>query len=121
LAFASIGALAKRTKGFSIAIASVLCLNIYICASWWYWSFGGSFGSRPFVDMMPLLGIALAAGIYYISKRIDLKIIWVLLMPLVLLNVVLMYSYWQGYIAIDKMTWSKLMQVPGLLEHSFRK
>ena len=43
------------------------------------------------------------------------------MMLLVLLNLVLMYSYWLGYVAIDYMTWGKLMKVPGDLERSFWK
>jgi hypothetical protein len=117
LAFGSVGVLIKRMRSFGVAVAVVLCLDIYICASWWYWSFGGSFGSRPFVDMMPLLGVALATGIYYASRHIGIKFVCLLLMPLALLNLVLMYSYWRGYVTIDDMTWSKLIQVPGLLEH----
>jgi Dolichyl-phosphate-mannose-protein mannosyltransferase len=112
VAVASLGALIKRTGGFGIAVVLVLCLDIYICASWWLWSFGGGFGSRPFVDMMPLMGLALAAGVGYLSKRMSMKLVWVLPIMLMLLNIALMYSYWRGYIAFDNMTWHKLTLVP---------
>jgi hypothetical protein len=117
LAFASVGTLIKRKRmrGFGIALVVVLCLQIYLCASWWNWQFGGSFGSRPFVDMMPLLGLALATGIYYAKGRNGLKVMWVLAVLLIALNSTLMYSYWRGYIAIDNETWSMLVKLPGKL------
>lgn len=117
LAFASVGALIKRMKWFGISLALVLCLYIYICASWWVWTFGGSFGSRPFVDMMPLLGLALATGIYYTKGRNGIKVIWAVFVLLAVLNVTLMYSYWHGYIAIDHMNWNMLTKVPSRLQH----
>ncbi len=114
-AFISVFSLIKKCKYFGIATLAVLCINIYVCASWWHWPFGGSFGQRPFVDMMPLLGVALASGISYTRKFIDIKYIYLTMAAHVLLNLILMYSYWRGYVLFDNMTWDLLLQVPGHL------
>lgn len=52
----------KQFKRFSaISLVAILILFIYITSSWWCWWYGGSFGSRPFVDLMPLCAIPIAS------------------------------------------------------------
>jgi len=108
-AFVSLIALVKKWRGIGWAVVGVLCIQIYLCSSWWAWAFGGSFGSRPFVDTMPLLGLALAAGIAYVRR---LKIIGVITALLVFINIVYMYGYWKGYVSNDNMTLKAVIQVP---------
>jgi hypothetical protein len=40
-----------------------VAVNIYVVFSWWCWWYGGSFGSRPMIDMYGLLAIPMAAAI----------------------------------------------------------
>jgi hypothetical protein len=46
----------------------------YICASWWCWWFGQSYGYRAFIDFYPLLALGLAS---YIDKQIKSTNTWV--------------------------------------------
>jgi len=46
-----------RTKW---ALTIVLLLFYYSIASWWAWWFGGAFGHRAFIDVLPFLAIGLA-------------------------------------------------------------
>lgn len=108
----SVLALIKKMRGFGISVALVLCFQVYLCASWWDWQFGGGFGSRPFVEMMPLFGVALATGIYYFQRFFKLRVVWVIVVLLIALNGSLIYSYWRGYIPIDETNFNVLRKLP---------
>ncbi len=52
----------KQFGRFSAAsISFIFILFIYVTASWWCWWYGGSFGSRPFVDLMPFCVLPIAS------------------------------------------------------------
>lgn len=53
--------LRQRFKAFGLAIPLFFVLNIYVIFSWWDWTYGGSFGSRPLIDSYAMMGIAMAA------------------------------------------------------------
>ncbi len=117
LAFASIVAVVKKFKGLGIALGLVFCLAVYLCSSWWAWAFGGSFGSRPFVDLMPLLALSLAAGIGYARRWVSIQAISGVMALFIFVNMSLMYAYWRGYISIDFMDYRILRSVPKALKN----
>jgi len=39
----------------------------YVLSSWWMWSYGASFGARPFIDFYPVFAFAIALGMNSIS------------------------------------------------------
>jgi len=51
----------RQRSPFALAITIFLPLNIYILYSWWCWWYGGSFGSRPFIDSYALMALPVAA------------------------------------------------------------
>lgn len=53
----------RQARGTLLPVAIFLVLFIYLQASWWCWWFGGSFGSRVFVDSYGIMAIPLAAVI----------------------------------------------------------
>ena len=53
----------KENRDLMIGCISILLMVIYINSSWWFWSFGLSFGSRTMLDFLPLFGIPLALSI----------------------------------------------------------
>lgn len=53
--------LRRQFKAFSMAIPLFFVLNIYVIFSWWDWTYGGSFGSRPLIDSYAMMGIGMAA------------------------------------------------------------
>jgi hypothetical protein len=54
-------------------IAFVFSGIAYICASWWCWWFGPSYGYRAFIDFYPLLAIGLA---FYIENLLKSPSKW---------------------------------------------
>jgi hypothetical protein len=44
-------------------VAAVLPLHLYVIYSWWCWQYINGFGSRPMVDVYPLLALPLAATV----------------------------------------------------------
>jgi hypothetical protein len=65
--FALIGLiqLSKNNALNARLITFIFCTITYICASWWCWWFGQSYGYRAFIDFYPLLAIGLA---FYIDN-----------------------------------------------------
>lgn len=115
LAFAGLTLLVSKDRVFGVTISSMLLIHIYICSSWWCWYFGGSFGSRPFVEMMPVLSLPLALSIERIRNFLgDLWTIILCFIP-IMLNLTLMYSYWRGYIPFSGTTWSILQKLPSII------
>ncbi|MCC8991346.1 MAG: hypothetical protein LM514_01845, partial [Streptococcus sp.] len=112
LAFLALPMFLKDDKVLGVLIGITLCMHIYICSSWWFWSFGGSFGSRPFVDMMPIVALPLAVGVYHVRKLISDVDIWTLVSILVAINLILMLGYWHNYIPFDGTTVEILKELP---------
>jgi hypothetical protein len=78
----------------ALATVVVLALEVYVYASWWSWWFGNPFGSRPFVDMMPLVALPLAYGFEWLEARVWRFAPVLLLAIAIPLNLYLMVSYW---------------------------
>jgi len=96
-------------------VSIVLGLHIYVCSSWWAWNFGGSFGSRPFVEMMPLVAMPLAISMMSLKRVIGIPLAWLFTFMLVVLNLVLTYSYWHQYIPFNDTTLEILLKLPSKL------
>jgi hypothetical protein len=58
----------KQFGRFSTAsLVFIFVLFIYVTSSWWCWWYGGSFGSRPFVDLMALCALPIASLYSHVS------------------------------------------------------
>lgn len=55
-----------RTKW---ALLILLLVFYYSIASWWAWWFGGAFGHRAFIDVLPFLAIGIAVFLQWLSGR----------------------------------------------------
>jgi hypothetical protein len=118
LAVFGIGTIAGSDRVLAAVIGAIVCLEIYICASWWDPAFGLGFGARPFVDMMPFLALPLTAAIRQIRERygtIGSVSIWVTGAVFCSINLTLMYSYWRGYIPWGDVKVAHLLNLPGVL------
>jgi hypothetical protein len=71
----------------------LLPLHVYIIYSWWCWQYINGFGSRPMVEVYPLLAFPLAAFIAYVWKKIWSR--WVLLVALVAFSALNLFQTWQ--------------------------
>jgi glycosyltransferase involved in cell wall biosynthesis len=107
LAFAGIWYLWRQKSPFALAITVFLPLNIYIIYSWWCWWYGGSFGSRPFIDCYALMALPVAALIQSWIKY-KVRIIRTALMAVYIVTVSLgiyfSMLYRSGAIHWDSMT-----------------
>lgn len=50
----------KFLLNFSVVYV-ILALSTYVTLSWWSYTYGNSFGLRPFIDLYPLLALSFAA------------------------------------------------------------
>lgn len=68
-ALAGIFMLRKQFKAFWLPILVFVPMNLYVIFSWWDWSYGGSFGARPFIDSYGLMAIPLAAFLFFAQQK----------------------------------------------------
>ncbi|HYG16335.1 MAG TPA: hypothetical protein VEC12_11325, partial [Bacteroidia bacterium] len=61
--------LCKYAKQWAVAIFILIPAFIYVVYSWWTWWYGGSFGSRPMVDIYPVLSLPMAASLAWVYKK----------------------------------------------------
>lgn len=107
----------KADKLLGGAIVAVLLLEVYVCSSWWSWWFGAPFGSRPFVDMMPLISIPLAYGFEWIGARIWRSAPVLVVGFCISLNLFLMLSYWNELLPWNVTSLDDLLRLPAMWEN----
>ena len=103
---------ARLRPWFSVSAPIAVVLQIYLCASWRPWDFGGSFGSRPFVEFMPILALPIAATLAALRPgrlRVAVRVLVVLLVGL---NLFLMHAYWRRFIPFSGTTVAVLADLP---------
>lgn len=93
-------------KDFLMPMIVFLILFVYVIFSWWCWWYGGSFGSRPMIDIYGIMAIPLAAFISTLLKMSWWKkgILGLLLLSFVLLNQFQMTQYRTSLLHWDSMT-----------------
>lgn len=103
LALVGVIALPPELRSFGAGILALVTIQIYLCASWPTWWFGGSFETRPFVEVMPVLAFPIAASIARIREgpRFVRSLSLALAGILVGVNLALMCAYWIGDIPYD--------------------
>jgi hypothetical protein len=95
----------KMAKEYFLPILVFFPINIYIISSWYAWSYGGSFGQRPFVESLPMFAIVLCSlyeGVETISWK---RVILFFIIAASGLSIWLMLKYWLGIIPFDGTTW----------------
>jgi hypothetical protein len=90
----------NRARPFVVPGLVVLAIHAYLIAAWWDWQLGGSYGSRGFVDTLPLFAVGLAAFI----ERFRVTGL-VLTGALACLSVFQMLQYWYGIIPFNDTSW----------------
>jgi hypothetical protein len=89
----------QRKTGFMFAIAFLL--QLYLNASWSFWSFGSSFGNRGFVNCSFVFAIGLAM-LLSVLKRSSSIILYITLTLLVFWNLIFMLQYSAGMISYNE-------------------
>lgn len=112
----------KRYDKSYFAIIAVIVMHMYITFSWDCWTYGGSFGQRPFVDMYVFYAIGLAAFYakmnsckLYNNKEICegnlLRFILPLILILVFFELKAMLAYWEGIIPFNGATMTDILNM----------
>lgn len=82
--------------------------NIYLTQTlWWNWWYGGCFGSRPMIDITPLLALPIAALLLQAQThwhKYAKTTLYMVVGLLIMLNIFQSYQYSIGAIHYEKMT-----------------
>jgi hypothetical protein len=108
MVLAFIGMLRMRRKMPSLFFPVIvfILVNIYVVFSWWCWWYGGSFGSRPMIDMYGVMAVPLAVFIEKAWERKNrVKDLMIgLLIAFIWLNQFQMSQYRTSLLHWDSMT-----------------
>jgi len=75
------GTVVQFNNGFKLHAAAITLLFLvisYVFASWWIWSYGCGFGSRPFIEFIPVLTLPLGWMLWWIRHRSSSLMKWLL-------------------------------------------
>jgi len=79
---------------------------IYIIFSWWCWWYGGSYSSRPMIDIYGILAISLAVFLFWLSKQkfVVRTVLYTILSLMIILGVFQTTQYRYEVIHWDSMS-----------------
>lgn len=108
LAAAGLALARDGVRAFLVPASIVLVIHTYLIASWWDWQFGGSYGHRGFVDVLPLLALGLASMFEAaVRRRWTRYAATAVCLALVALSTFQMLQYWYGIVPFNDMTWTQ--------------
>lgn len=96
-----------------------LLIHIYATFSWWCWWYGGGFGARTLIDILPIMALplgALCTGIFskrHIILKTGFTVLIVLLSGLSMLQA---YQSIKNIIHYDRTTWAYYWRVFGVIK-----
>lgn len=105
-------AMPRTLRVFGAWAAVCMAVHVYVCSSWYDWLFGSGYGSRPFVDMMGILALPMAAGLSLIVAHSSIVVARSIAGLLIALNLVLMNGYWIKVVPFDGPTADELLDIP---------
>lgn len=93
-------------RAFALPSALFFVAHTYLIASWWDWQFGGSYGHRGFVDVLPVFAIGLGGFFDWSARRAPRQAVTLALSSAAIaLAAFQMLQYWYGIIPIQDTTW----------------
>lgn len=98
---------AKKHKQFLLSFTLFLPVIIYVTFSWKNWWYGGGFGCRPLIDILPVMALPLATLIefFYERKQFFTKSIFsMMLLFFISLNLFQVYQFSKGVIHYERMS-----------------
>lgn len=112
LALAGLFFLRGRARAFLLPALVFFIVNTYLIASWWDWQFGGSYGHRGFVDMLPVFALGLGAFVTRIStNRLARAATLTIFAVAICLSTFQMLQYWYGIVPFSDMTWDHYARI----------
>lgn len=103
---------AHPARAFVVPALVFLALHTYVIAAWWDWQLGGSYGSRGYVDALPVFAVGLAAFLErtWTTARARAAVAAVVSAGMAL-SVFQMLQYWYGIIPFTNTTWELYREV----------
>lgn len=97
----------KKDKSLGLIFISLIPLYIYVVFSWWCWWYGGSFGSRPMIDLLPLFAFPLAAFFSRLQAKLRFggTVSFLLIALSIGLNIFQTRQYKSSLLHWDSTTW----------------
>jgi hypothetical protein len=98
----------RRFPREALIFLAMIVLNLYVGSAWNTWWFGGSFGSRQTIDVLPVIAIAAGSIFSYlvtVRRPLLLCLCAALTIGLATINLVQMHGYMVGTIPFDETTW----------------
>jgi hypothetical protein len=98
----------QRFRREALIYLAIIMINLYAGAAWSQWWFGGSFGSRQTIDVLPLMVITTGSVFSYlvtVRRPSLLCLCAVLTIGLATVNLVQMHGYIVGTIPFEGTTW----------------
>ena len=93
LALAGIVLGIKKNKIENMFIFSAFIIVSLICASWWNWWFGCSYGARNFVEYYALFAFPAADFLFSRRKKLQKIIVWSFAFLCIVININMLYYY----------------------------
>ncbi len=122
-ALAGLFFLIRKEKTAGISLALFLTLLVYVCSSWYVWSYMASFGCRPFIDFYSLF-IILIAFLFEYSTATIRGILIIFLLCTTSINFIQSYQYKNFILANDSMDresyWFVFLKTDPIKYSSFR-
>jgi hypothetical protein len=111
VAFLSIIPFIKRSFFSALSFIVFFISLVYLISSWWYWSYGGCFSLRPFIEYYTLFIIPLSVGLNKLNNRKTITLIIMILIVLAGVNLIQTYQYKNQIIHFDEMNKEKYWKV----------
>lgn len=86
--------LRRHLTEWSTALYVFLPIWLWVISSWYSWQFGDGYGHRAFIDMFPLLALALATAYSRIRRPVTRKAVTIFVVLCIIANVFMTYQYW---------------------------
>ena len=96
-----------------------LSILIYVLSSWWNWYYGDSFGSRVFIDYLPVISLLLAIGLKN-SKLILQRVAVIVISLLIVLNIAQSYQYHYNIMSHFDMNGEKYKYIFGKFSDEYK-
>jgi hypothetical protein len=103
----------RRARPLLLPALVVSGLFLYTVASWQFWSYGGGYGHRGFIDLYPLLTFALGSLYSSLSALWSRLLVGGLAVAACLLATIQMIHYWQLLISFEGATFQDYVSLLG--------
>ncbi|HTB07497.1 MAG TPA: hypothetical protein VK806_11145 [Bacteroidia bacterium] len=119
-----IGQFMQNKFKFAVMLLYFL-ITTYVLSSWWYWAYGGSYGSRPFIDYYPAFCLLPAFWHNTITKPAQKVLLILFVVVFSMVNLIQIYQYTVCIIPSDnkfmnaKIFWKMFLKTDPMYEWEY--